>query len=155
LKLAAQRQQHQDWLTALLHADSVKIPATDSELLPLLMPDRRERYLLAPLTADKKAGAALKHLVALLNSMPYWSWSADFTLRLMESYQNLVRGNAPLSYEFERQVFPQLLTLLGRCGDAALGLPPNQYPPQVLSNWQFRRELHQAFAAPPTTQVLP
>lgn len=146
LMLAAKRQRHQDWLLALLHADSVKMPATDSELLPLLSPDRREHYLLAQFKADKKTGAALKTLVALCNAMPSWSWSADFTVRVMESYQSLNRSGAPLSYEFERQVFPQLLALLGRCGDAALGLQPNQYPPQVLANWQLRRDLQQAFS---------
>lgn len=146
LLIAAKRQQHQDWLIALLHADSVKIPANTYDILPVLTQQRREEHVLDLLVAGKKSAAALKELVGLLNSVPLWSWSADFTLKLLESYQTLTRGNAPLSYEFEHRVFPQLLTLIGRCGDPALGLQPNLYPQQILSNWQFRRDLQSAFA---------
>ncbi len=146
LIVAATRQQHQGWLKALLAVDDLKMPVTHGELLAELAIAEREKILLQQLLGVQKTALPLKSVVSLLKTLPSWAWSRDFTLKILESYQHFQGHNQKLSYEFEYQVLPQLQTLIARCGDASLGQQPNQYPPQILSTWQFRVEMRQAFA---------
>ena len=136
LATAAVRQTQADWLLALLEVDSKKLQLPRFLLFNALANTAKESYLLGLLANTSK----LNERTSLLNSWLYqaqsWDWSTQFTIVVMDIYQQLLK----------QQQSSQLHHYLARCGDMNLAQQANQYPQQIVSAWQFRLNLQQAFA---------
>jgi hypothetical protein len=135
LATAAVRQAQSDWLVALLEVDSKKLQLPRFLLFNALANTAKEAYVLGILANTSKLNERASLLSPWLYQTQSWAWSTRFTIVVMDIYQQLLK----------QQQSSQLHHYLARCGDMSLAQQANQYPQQIVSAWQFRLSLQQAF----------
>lgn len=137
LSTAAVRQKHSIWLKALLDVDSKKLALPRFKLFDALSMADKESWLLSYAAQSKKELERGAVLLQFFYQSQAWSWSAYFTLAVMDIYQQQLKL---------QQANNQLGHYLARYGDAQLAQKANQYPSQIVNTWLMRLEIEQAFS---------
>jgi hypothetical protein len=95
----------------------------------------KESYLLGLLANTSKLNERASLLTPWLYQAQSWDWSTQFTIVVMDIYQQLLK----------QQQSSQLHHYLARCGDMNLAQQANQYPQQIVSAWLMRLEIVHTF----------